>query len=218
MPEGQYAAIENCRISSHNGTHVDAPYHYFSRMDEAVTPGGVPSMRIDEVPLEWLYQPGVKLDFRVLPDGTVVQPAQIEAELARIGHKLQPLEIVVVNTRAGSRYGEADYIDTGCGFGRAATLWLVEQGIRVVGTDAWSWDAPFSHTRQRVQETGDAGADLGGPPGRPRPGLLPDREDAQSGGTAAGRVPDLGLPGQAAPRLGRLDPGGGDPPGVGALK
>ncbi len=63
LPEGQYAAIERCTISTHNGTHVDAPYHYFSRMNEAVTPGGEPSMRIDEVPLQWLYQPGVKLRF-----------------------------------------------------------------------------------------------------------------------------------------------------------
>lgn len=156
LPEGQYAAVEQCNISSHNGTHVDAPYHYFSRMDEALVPGGVPSMRIDEVPLEWLYRPAVKLDFRTLPDGYVVQPADIEAELARIGHTLQPLEIVVANTAAGLRYGEADYVDTGCGFGRAATLWLTERGIRVVGTDAWSWDVPFSHTKQRVAETGDA--------------------------------------------------------------
>jgi kynurenine formamidase len=156
LPEGQYAAIEQCLISSHNGTHVDAPYHYFSRMDEALVPGGVPSMRIDEVPLEWLYQPAVKLDFRAMPDGYVVQPADIEAELARIGHTLQPLDIVVANTAAGTRYGEPDYVDTGCGFGRAATLWLTERGIRVVGTDAWSWDAPFSHTRRRVQQTGDA--------------------------------------------------------------
>ncbi|MCX7375023.1 MAG: cyclase family protein, partial [Alphaproteobacteria bacterium] len=27
----------------------------------------------------------------------------------------------------------------------------------VVGTDGWSWDAPFSHTKKRVTETGDAG-------------------------------------------------------------
>jgi kynurenine formamidase len=156
LPDGQYAAIEQCAITTHNGTHVDAPYHYFSRMNEAVVPGGEPSMRIDEVPLEWLYQPAVKLDLRHLPDGHVVQPAEIAAELARIGHTLKPLEMVVANTRAGGRYGEPDYIDSGCGFGRAATLWLAEQGVRVVGTDAWSWDAPFSHTRRRVQETGDA--------------------------------------------------------------
>ena len=157
LPEGQYAAVERCTISTHNGTHVDAPYHYFSRMNEAVVPGGEPSMRIDAVPLEWLYQPGVKLDFRHLPDGHLVQPDEIAAELDRIGHQLRPLEIVLANTRAGTRYNETDYVDSGCGFGRAATLWLVEQGVRVVGTDGWSWDAPFSHTRRRVQETGDAG-------------------------------------------------------------
>ena len=155
LPEGEYCAIEKIQLTTHNGTHVDAPYHYFSRMNEAVVPGGEPSMRIDEVPLEWLYQPGVKLDFRHLPNGHIVQPAEIEAELARIGHTLKPLEIVVANTAAGMRYGEDDYIDTGCGFGRAATLWFCERGIRVVGTDGWSWDPPFSATKRRVAETGD---------------------------------------------------------------
>ena len=40
--------------------------------------------------------------------------------------------------------------------GRAATLWLLERGIRLMGTDGWSWDAPFSATKKRVAETGDA--------------------------------------------------------------
>ena len=40
--------------------------------------------------------------------------------------------------------------------GREATLYLLEQGVRVVGTDAWSWDAPFSFTRQRFADSGDA--------------------------------------------------------------
>ena len=156
LPEGEYAAVEQVNISTHNGTHLDSPYHYFSRMDEALVPGGRPSMRIDEVPLDWCFNPGVKLDFRHLPDGHVVQPDEVEAELRRIGHEVRPFEIVVVNTRAGSRYGEDDYIDSGCGMGKAATMWLLERGVRVVGTDGWSWDAPFSHTKRRVAETGDA--------------------------------------------------------------
>ncbi|MGG5889918.1 cyclase family protein [Falsiroseomonas sp. HC035] len=156
LPEGEYAAVEQVAISTHNGTHLDAPYHYFSRMDEALVPGGRPSMRIDEVPLDWCFQPGVKLDFRHFEDGYVATPDDIRRELDRIGHVLKPLEIVVVNTAAGARYGEADFIDTGCGIGKAATLWMLEQGVRVVGTDAWSWDAPFSHTARRVRETGDA--------------------------------------------------------------
>ena len=39
--------------------------------------------------------------------------------------------------------------------GRDATLWLLERGVRVTGTDGWSWDAPFSHTRKRWLETHD---------------------------------------------------------------
>jgi kynurenine formamidase len=114
-------------------------------------------MRIDAVPLEWCFQPGVKLDFRHFPDGYVATPQDVEAELARIGHTLAPLEIVLVNTRAGSRWGQPDFLASGCGIGKAATLYLLERGVRVVGTDAWSWDAPFIHTRERVKQTGDVG-------------------------------------------------------------
>ncbi|WP_431268367.1 tripartite tricarboxylate transporter substrate-binding protein [Dankookia sp. P2] len=152
LPEGNYAAREQARLSTHAGTHLDSPYHFFPRQDEALVPGGRPSMRIDEVPLDWCFQPGVKLDFRALPDGYTVQPEDVAKELDRIGHVLKPLEIVMVNTRAGSRYGEDDYIDVGCGMGKAATLYLLERGIRVCGTDAWSWDVPFSVTKQRLAE------------------------------------------------------------------
>ena len=157
LPDGEYAAVEKVRISTHNGTHLDAPWHFFSTMNHALKEGGEPSWRIDEVPLEWCFQPGVKLDFRHFGDGYVVQPEDVEAELDRIGHALEPLEIVLVNTRAGSRYGEEDFIHAGCGMGKAATLWLLERGVRVTGTDGWSWDAPFSWTRERVRETGNAG-------------------------------------------------------------
>ncbi|MBV9539177.1 MAG: cyclase family protein [Acidisphaera sp.] len=157
LPGGVYAGTERCRIGTHNGTHVDAPWHYFPTSNHELIPGGEPSPRIDELPLEWFLQPGVKLDFRHFADGYTVSAADVQAELARIGHALKPLEIVVVNTAAGTRYGEDDYIDRGCGMGREATLWLLRQGVRVVGTDGWSWDPPFSHTRRRVQETGDFG-------------------------------------------------------------
>lgn len=157
LPNGEYCAVERIALSTHNGTHLDSPYHYFSTSNHRTVPGGEPSMRIDAVPLDWCFQPAVKLDFRALPDGYVVQPGDVQAELKRIGHTLAPLEIVVVNTRAGTRYGEDDYLDSGCGMGKAATLWLLEQGVRLTGTDGWSWDAPFSHTRRRVAETGDAG-------------------------------------------------------------
>jgi len=155
LPNGEYAAVEQCNVSTHNGTHMDAPYHYFSTMDHALIPGGRPSIRIDEVPLDWCFQPGVKLDFRHFENGYVATANDVQTELKRIRHTLRELEIVLVNTAAGTRYGEADYVATGCGIGREATMWMLQQGVRVMGTDAWSWDAPFIYTRERVQRTGD---------------------------------------------------------------
>jgi kynurenine formamidase len=152
LPDGEAWAIERIQLITHNGTHLDAPYHFASTMNH-----GERAITIDEVPLEWCFQPGVKLDFRHLPDGHVVTANEVEQELGRIGHELAPFEIVLINTRAGSRYGNADYVSAGCGMGYEATMYLLERGVRVTGTDGWSWDAPFVHTKERFQESGDAG-------------------------------------------------------------
>src|SRR3546814_2109896 len=64
--------------------------------------------------------------------------------------------IVVVNTAAGAAYGKPSYVSTGCGMGYEATMYLLERGVRVTGTDAWSWDAPFVHTAKKFAESHDA--------------------------------------------------------------
>src|SRR6185295_1546609 len=72
-----------------------------------------------------------KLDLRHLPDGHVCSARDLERALDSIGHKLKPLEIVLINTAAGAAFGEPDYLDRGCGMGPEATLILREQGVRV---------------------------------------------------------------------------------------
>lgn len=152
LPDGEAWSYERIQLITHNGTHLDAPYHFASTMDK-----GARAITIDEVPLDWCMQPGVKLDFRHFPNGYVVTAADVEAELDRIGHVLSPLEIVVVNTAAGQRYGQDDYVATGCGMGYDATMYLLERGVRLTGTDGWSWDAPFVHTKEEYLRTGNAG-------------------------------------------------------------
>ena len=151
LPDGEAWAVEMVQLITHNGTHLDAPYHFASTMNR-----GERAITIDEVPLEWCMQPGVKLDFRQFDDGYVVTADDVAAELERIGHEIRPLDIVVVNTRAGSAYGDDDYVDAGCGMGYDATMYLLERGVRLTGTDAWSWDAPFSYTAERYAESRDA--------------------------------------------------------------
>lgn len=165
LPDGEAWAVEKVELTTHNGTHLDAPWHFASTMNK-----GERAITIDEVPLEWCFQPGVKLDFRHFDDGYVVQASDVQRELDRIGHELSPLEIVVINTRAGSRYGHDDYVSAGCGMGYEATMFLLEKGVRITGTDAWSWDAPFEYTAQRyarernpriIWEGHKAGRDVG---------------------------------------------------------
>ncbi|HEX8415446.1 MAG TPA: cyclase family protein [Sphingomicrobium sp.] len=166
VPGGQgFAASETLTLTTHNGTHMDAPWHYHPTMD-----GGKRAITIDEVPLDWCFRPGVKLDLRHLPDGSVATAEDIAAELARIGHDLQPLDIVLINTAAGAAFGTPGFLGKGCGIGYAATMYLTTRGVRVTGTDAWSWDAPFAATAARVAATGDtsliweghkAGRDIG---------------------------------------------------------
>ncbi len=165
LPDGEGWAIEKIGLLTHNGTHLDAPYHFHSTMNK-----GERSLTIDEVPLEWCFQNGVKLDFRHFDDGYVVTAKDVEDELDRIDYKLKPLDIVIINTRAGSRYGFDDYVASGCGMGYEATMALLEKGVRLTGTDAWSWDAPFVHTAKKYIEKQDpsliweghkAGRDIG---------------------------------------------------------
>ncbi len=150
LPDGEGWAVEQITLSTHHGTHMDAPWHFHSTTRPRRAPAS-----IDETLLDQCSRPGVKLDFRALPDGYVATAADIEAELKRIGHVLAPYDIVVVNTRAGEVFGQPEYVHSGCGMGREATLYLTERGVRVVGTDGWSWDAPFSHTRKKWAETRD---------------------------------------------------------------
>ena len=52
LPQGDGWAVETLTISTHNGTHLDAPYHPHSTMNN-----GERAITIDEVPLEWCFNP-----------------------------------------------------------------------------------------------------------------------------------------------------------------
>lgn len=153
FPGGMGWAVEDMTITSHAGTHMDAPYHY-SATDEH----GNPMATIDEIPLEYCFGPGVKLDFSDFPDGYLVTAQDMENAFQKIHHAVQPGDIVLVQTKATGHYGKSDYLQKGCGMSEEATVYLTSRGVHVVGTDAWSWDIPFDQMRKNFEETGDASA------------------------------------------------------------
>jgi kynurenine formamidase len=139
------------RLGTHSTTHVDAPYHYNSTID------GEPARTIDELPLEWFHAPGVVLDMSHKADGDPMTAREAQDALRATGHDLQPLDIVLVRTGRDAFYGELDYMARGPGVTAEATRWLHEQGVRVMGIDAWGWDAPLHLQAQEALQRGEPG-------------------------------------------------------------
>lgn len=138
FPEGKGLAGETVSLTGHAGTHVDAPWHYWP------TSEGRPARTIDQLPLEWFYGDGVVLNFTDKPAGYEISAADLQERLAAIGYQLKPFDIVLLRTDASKRMYEKDYAQSHAGASAEATRWLIGQGIRVMGIDAWGWDIPLS--------------------------------------------------------------------------
>jgi kynurenine formamidase len=87
-------------------------------------------------------------------DGAMIDVADLEEALGRIEYQLQPLDIVLIQTGADKRLESEDYFQQP-GLGHESTLWLVNQGVRVIGIDAYTLDRPFAAMKADFEETGD---------------------------------------------------------------
>ncbi len=150
LPGGFGWAMEFLTLTTHSGTHLDAPFHYHPTMDK-----GKPALTIDEIPLEWCFSDGVLLDFRHKKDGDRITVYDLKKELDRIDYKLKPLDIVLIQTGADQAWGTKEYLLKGAGMDRESTLFLTEKGIKVVGIDAWSWDRPLPFLADEFKKTGN---------------------------------------------------------------
>ena len=151
LPDRLGWSLEQICLTTHSGTHLDAPYHYHPTMDN-----GKKALTIDEIPLEWCFSDGVVLDFSHLGDGQRITKDHIEGELQRIDYQLKPLDIVLIKTGADKFWGTEEYLLKGCGMTRESTLYLLEKGIRITGIDAWSWDRPLPFIAEEFKRTKNA--------------------------------------------------------------
>ena len=139
------------RFGTHNSTHVDAPWHYNSRI------AGEAAQTIDELPLDWFLGPGVVLDMTAKEDGERIGVGDVEAELERVGHELGERDIVLVRTGRDAALDDPSYLALGPRVTRDATAWMFERGVRVMGIDAWGWDGPLHLQAQEALERDEPG-------------------------------------------------------------
>lgn len=150
LPGGMGWANDMVEMIAHSGTHIDAPWHYYPICR------GQPARTIDQMPLDWFYGDGFVLDMRHKERGALITPDDCEAAIACLGYQIKLGDIALIQTGADEFWGTAEYFDAGCGMGRESTLWLIQQGVRVMGIDAWGWDRPFWAMREEWLRTGNA--------------------------------------------------------------
>lgn len=127
-------------IGDHIGTHVDSLRHL---RNDAPGPEGIP--------LEYCFGHGVCLDFRHLPKGAGISVDDMKAALTKIDYTLQPLDIVLIHTGAGAIQDTQAYLTDQVGMTAEATNWMLDQGVKVAGIDAVTFDPPVWAMFERKQ-------------------------------------------------------------------
>ena len=143
LREWGFLAMDKVSMTPHEGTHLDAPWHF------APTSEGKASKTIDQIPLEWCYNDGVVLDFHHFERERPILVKDLQEALDRISYKLKPFDIVLIRTDATKHWLEEGYEDQGAGMTAESTLWLIGQGIKIMGKDSWTWDMPFDVMREQ---------------------------------------------------------------------
>ena len=135
-PDGLVWSADTVTMGTHCGTHIDAPSHY------GPTPAG-PTRSIEQVPLRWCFGDGVLLDMTHKKAGEGITDDDVRAELERIGYTLKPYDIVLVRTDVSKHFKEPGYERIQPGLLRSATEFMIDEGVKLIGIDAWGIDRPM---------------------------------------------------------------------------
>jgi kynurenine formamidase len=146
---GKAWADDFIEMTTHSGTHLDAPWHMGPKCE-----GKIPKT-IDEWPLEWCYGDGVVIDIRDIPNGYQLSVGELKNRLKKMKYTLKPLDIFLVMTGNDKYWGTPEYLNRGGHLSPEALLWVLDQGIKTVGTDSWSFDIPYSYWSKNYKEHGN---------------------------------------------------------------
>lgn len=137
--------------SSHSGTHIDAPFHYSPVCE------GKSSKTVDQVPLEWCYSDGVILDMRHKKPGEEITIEDLKQALKKINYELKPYDIVLLHTGCDKYWGTdtKTYLSMQSGLGISGLDWLLDQGVKCIGIDAWTLDRPVPAMAEEYRKTKD---------------------------------------------------------------
>jgi len=149
LPDEEFLSLEVVHSPVHIGTHLDYSFHYGSRSENR------PSRTAEEIPLEYCYQDGVKLDLTHKKPAEVITAADIETALKKINYQLKPLDIVLLQTGADKLFGGPKYFTDYPGVDISAIDYLLDKGIKIFGVDTMGIDRPYRFMLKEFLEKKD---------------------------------------------------------------
>jgi kynurenine formamidase len=150
LPDGEGWGEENLRMSSHTGTHVDAPLHSGTRCE------GRPARTITDISLEELFCDGFVLDLRGrCRPGEGIAVESLREAVRALGGPITPGCALLLRTGQEAFALEDARLYSYPGVTREGTLYLASLGAKVLGTDALGWDRPFAVMAAAFRRTGD---------------------------------------------------------------
>ncbi|MDD5166061.1 MAG: cyclase family protein [Candidatus Omnitrophica bacterium] len=149
LPDEEFLSLEIVHAPVHIGTHLDYSFHYGSRSE------GRPSKTAEDIPLEYCYQDGVKLDLAHKKPAESITAQDIETALQKINYKLKALDIVLLHTGADKLFGSPKYFSDYPGVDISAIDYLLDKGIKVFGVDTMGIDRPYRFMLKEFLEKKD---------------------------------------------------------------
>lgn len=137
LPDQEFLSLEVVHSPVHVGTHLDYSYHYGSQSE------GRPSKTAEEIPLEWCYSDGVRLDLSCKKPNESINSGDIAKALEKINYFLKPLDIVLLYTASDKFYGTRKYFSEYPGVDISAIDYLLDKGIKIFGVDTMGIDRPY---------------------------------------------------------------------------
>lgn len=150
LPDEEFLSLEVVHSPVHIGTHLDYSFHYGS------TSEGRPSKTAEEIPLEWCYKDGVKLDLSYKKPNEPIKSDDIEDALEKINYSLKDSDIVLLYTGADKLYGTPSYFSDYPGVDTSAIDYLLDRGIKIFGIDTMGIDRPYRFMLKEFLEKKDA--------------------------------------------------------------
>lgn len=137
LPDEEFLSLEVVHSPVHVGTHLDYSFHYGSKSENRA------SKTAEEIPLEYCFCDGVKLDLTHKKPAETINAADIETALKKINYSLKANDIVLLHTGTDKFYGTPKYFSDYPGIDTSTIDYLLDRGIKIFGVDTMGIDRPY---------------------------------------------------------------------------